>query len=55
MLRIAYEGENHVDELEGGAVAPVVALQRGQHLAGDLRPDELLGVVETGLQHSQQN
>ena len=28
---------------------PVVGLQAGQHLAGDLCPDELLGVVEAGL------
>ena len=27
------EGQDHVDELGGGGVAPVVVLQRAQHLA----------------------
>ena len=43
------EGEDHVDKLRGRAVPPVVGLQRPQHLTGDLCPDELFGVVETGL------
>ena len=43
------EGDDHVEELLSGAVPPVVGLQRPQHLTGDLRPDELLGVMKAGL------
>ena len=44
------EGQDHVDELRGGGVPPVVVLQAVEHLAADVDADELLGVVEAGLQ-----
>lgn len=48
------EREDHVDQLRGGRVSPTVVLQRAQHHAHDLDPQELLRVVETRLQKLRQ-
>lgn len=44
------EDDDHVDEFGGGCVAPVVVLQGVQHRAHEFRAQELLGMVEAGLE-----
>lgn len=54
-VRLAlHERQYHVDQLGGGCVAPVVVLQRDQHRTDDLNSQELLAVVEAGLQQLRQ-
>lgn len=48
------ERHDHVDELGGRGVAPVVVLEGAQHHAHDLDAQELLRVVEAGLQQLRQ-
>lgn len=42
--------DDHVHQLGGGRVAPVVVLQRDQHRTDDLRAEALFRMVEAGLQ-----
>jgi hypothetical protein len=53
LLPSFYESQDHVDQLAGGAVAPVVVLQWAEHLGRYLRPDKLLGVVKASLKSKE--
>lgn len=45
-----HESQNHINKLGCWRIAPIVVLQRHEHGADDVDAQELLGVVEAGLQ-----